>query len=48
MVHVSGFDCEYDPTKENFQTHDLAKGNVIMNNYKNPIMKMNMKIKQSI
>lgn len=45
MVHVSGFDCEHDPTTENFQTHDLAKGNVIMNNYKNPIMKMNMNMK---
>ena len=45
MVHITGFDCEYDPSNETFQTHDLAKGNVIMNNYKNPIMKMNMKIK---
>ena len=45
IVHASGFDCEYDPTTESFQTHDLAKGNVIMKNYKNPIMKMNMKIK---
>ena len=45
MVHVSGFNCEYDPSEENFQTHDLAKGNVIMQNYKNPIMKMKINMK---
>lgn len=42
MVHITGFDCEYDPLKEKFQTHDLAKGNVIMKNYKQSSMKMIM------
>ena len=40
MVHIVGFDCEYDPLFEQFQTHDLAKGNVIMKNYKHSSMKL--------
>lgn len=43
MVHVTGFDSEHNPSDEKFKTHDLAKGNVIMNNnYKNPALKINM------
>tara|TARA_B100000035_G_scaffold268262_1_gene241672 strand:+ start:197 stop:976 length:780 start_codon:yes stop_codon:yes gene_type:complete len=43
MVHIDYFNCEYNPKTEFFQTHDLAKGNVIMKTYKQPSMKMNFK-----